>query len=93
MKRKKTTVPFLTRLAEQTSTHPFFLGCHLALLRQEYQQTPAEQAVALGLDLEAWSKLALHRMPATRQDLERIARAFEMEPGRLAELLQLDLEG
>jgi hypothetical protein len=91
--KKKPTRLSLVRLAERTDAHPFFLGYHLSRLRKEYRQTIAEQAIDFGMDLDCWSKLALHRMPATVQDLERIAGAFGMEPDRLAELLQMDLEG
>jgi hypothetical protein len=83
----------MMRLAERAGEHPFFVAHQLALLRREYRQTIEEQAVAFGLDLDHWSKLALRRMPITVQDLERIAGAFGMELERLAELLQVDLEG
>jgi hypothetical protein len=78
-------------LAERAGEHPFFLAYHLARLRREYRQTIRQQASDFGLDMDGWSKLALRRMPATVQDLERIAGAFGMEPERLAELLQVDL--
>jgi hypothetical protein len=80
------------RLAERAGSHPFFVAYQLALLRSEHKQTIEEQAVAFGLDLDHWSKLALRRMPANAKDLERIARAFGMEPEWLAEQLQLDLQ-
>jgi transcriptional regulator with XRE-family HTH domain len=83
----------MTRLAERVGREPFFLGYQLAQLRQEYGQTIEEQAAAFGLDLDLWSRLALCRMPATMEDLAKIAARFGLEPDRLAELLQVDLGG
>jgi hypothetical protein len=83
----------MIRLAERVSREPFYLGYQLAQLRQEYGQTTLEQAAAFGLDLDRWSRLALCRMPATVEDLAKIAAYVGLEPDRLAELLQVDLEG
>jgi hypothetical protein len=83
----------MIRLAERVGREPFFLGYQLALLRQEFGQTIEEQSAAFGLDLDRWSRLALCRMPATTEDLAKIAAYVGLEPDRLSELLQVDLEG
>jgi hypothetical protein len=83
----------MIRLAERASSHPTFLGYHLAALRREYGQTFDEQAQSFGLDAEALAKLALCRMQATALDLATIADAFGIEAEALGVLLQLDLLG
>jgi hypothetical protein len=78
----------MIRLAERAGREPFFLAYHLAQLRREYGQTFAEQAAAFGLEPEGLAWLALCRMPATAEDLERIASHMAMEPAALGELLR-----
>jgi hypothetical protein len=60
-------------------------------MRKEYAQTFDEQTHSFGLDPERLAWLALWGMPATAEDLGRIAGAMGMEGEALGEMLQLDL--
>jgi hypothetical protein len=78
-------------LAERVSRDVFYLSHHLAALRKEYGLSFAEQAATFGLEPEGLAWLALCSMPATAEDLARIAGPLGMEAEALGELLQLDL--
>lgn len=79
----------------RTATEPFFIGCHLARLRQAAYQTPQQQAEALGLDLDALVFLALCRMPFTGEwsAVRQIAQRVGLDVGQLAVLLGMATGG
>jgi hypothetical protein len=53
--------------------------------QSQYGQSVEEQAEGLGLDLDAWTKLALCRMPATAEDVAKIAAYIGLEDRVVAE--------
>jgi transcriptional regulator with XRE-family HTH domain len=89
-----TSSPFRSFDLDSTGADPSFVGHRLARLRREQNITPAQQAQALGIDLERLTALPSSRMPRDAAEVSMVASRMGWEAGRLADLLGVtfDLE-
>lgn len=80
----------LTAAFHHMADSPDYIGHVLYKLRQQAGIGPEQQALALGISVNALARLSLCWWPPTdrrAEDLATIAGEVGMEPGRLAELL------
>lgn len=92
MERNETS-SLLRYAARKAARNRFFLSEYLAEFRTDRGMTEDELARFLGCRSGLLSKLALCRRPDPespkfRSDVEQIAAAFDMQPGRLVQLIR-----
>lgn len=83
----------LRHAARRASQHPFFLAAYLEAFRSQREMQEADLALFLGCAPDMLPKLALCRRPNPetqqfRSDVHHIARAFGIQPERLAQLIR-----
>ena len=82
-----TSEPFRPLDFDSAAADPRLVGHRLARLRRQQHITPAQQALALGVDMERLTALSSCRIPWNSAEVEMIAARMGWEVGRLADLL------
>jgi hypothetical protein len=84
----ETPINPLALLAERARAEPFFLASALAIHRERFGITEAEQRRHLGVRAEDWAMLCLCRMPEADEHLQVLCTRFGCDAERLGRALR-----